>query len=87
MNGFDFVKSSCSTGSGECVEVARNIRGVVAVRDSETAPTRATAPYSAFPRPAGPTLPTPCAAPERRVGRLPVTIALSAQTVHGVTVS
>jgi hypothetical protein len=35
MNGFDFVKSSYSTGSGECVEVARNVPGAVAVRDSK----------------------------------------------------
>jgi hypothetical protein len=31
---FDFVKSSYSTSGGECVEVARNIPGVIAVRDS-----------------------------------------------------
>ncbi|CAL9570146.1 hypothetical protein SUDANB145_04807 [Streptomyces sp. enrichment culture] len=35
MNGFDFVKSSYSSGSGECVEVARNVPGTVAVRDSK----------------------------------------------------
>ncbi|MEW2566911.1 DUF397 domain-containing protein [Streptomyces sp. NPDC047070] len=36
MHGFDFVKSSYSTASGECVEVARNVPGTVAVRDSKT---------------------------------------------------
>ncbi|WP_217142715.1 DUF397 domain-containing protein [Streptomyces sp. AC627_RSS907] len=35
MNGFVFVKSSYSSGSGECVEVARNIPRIVAVRDSK----------------------------------------------------
>lgn len=35
MNDFDFVKSSYSSGSGECVEVARNIPGTIAVRDSK----------------------------------------------------
>ena len=35
-NGFDFVKSSYSSGSGECVEVARNIPGTIAIRDSKT---------------------------------------------------
>ncbi|MEU9186117.1 DUF397 domain-containing protein [Streptomyces sp. NPDC048484] len=35
MHGFDFVKSSYSTGSGECVEVARNVPDTVAVRDSK----------------------------------------------------
>lgn len=34
-NGFDFVKSSYSSGSGECLEVARNIPGAIAVRDSK----------------------------------------------------
>ncbi|GHI04869.1 DUF397 domain-containing protein [Streptomyces cellostaticus] len=33
---FDFAKSSYSSGSGECVEVARNIPHTVAVRDSKT---------------------------------------------------
>ncbi|MFG2781278.1 DUF397 domain-containing protein [Streptomyces prunicolor] len=33
---FNFTKSSYSSGSGECVEVARNIPGTVAVRDSKT---------------------------------------------------
>ncbi|WP_217169912.1 DUF397 domain-containing protein [Streptomyces sp. AC512_CC834] len=37
MNGFDFVKSSYSSGSGECVEVAVNVPGIVAVRDSKDA--------------------------------------------------
>ncbi|MGW7335026.1 DUF397 domain-containing protein [Streptomyces sp. NPDC054808] len=37
MNGFDFVKSSYSSGSGECVEVALNVPGAVAVRDSKDA--------------------------------------------------
>ncbi|MFB7651252.1 MULTISPECIES: DUF397 domain-containing protein [unclassified Streptomyces] len=35
MNGFDFVKSSYSSGSGECVEVALNVPEAVAVRDSK----------------------------------------------------
>ncbi|GHJ40329.1 DUF397 domain-containing protein [Streptomyces sp. TS71-3] len=35
MTEFDFVKSSYSTSGGECVEVARNIPGVIAVRDSK----------------------------------------------------
>ncbi|MEU5698841.1 DUF397 domain-containing protein [Streptomyces aurantiacus] len=35
MHRFDFVKSSYSTGSGECVEVARNVADTVAVRDSK----------------------------------------------------
>ncbi|MEW2075378.1 MULTISPECIES: DUF397 domain-containing protein [unclassified Streptomyces] len=35
MNDFDFVKSSYSSGSGECVEVALNVPGTVAVRDSK----------------------------------------------------
>ncbi|MEV0014636.1 DUF397 domain-containing protein [Streptomyces tendae] len=35
MNGFDFVKSSYSSGSGECVEVALNVPGTVAFRDSK----------------------------------------------------
>jgi hypothetical protein len=33
---FEFVKSSHSSGNGECVEVARNIPGAVAVRDSKS---------------------------------------------------
>nr|WP_307628628.1 DUF397 domain-containing protein [Streptomyces turgidiscabies] len=36
MDHFRFVRSRYSTGSGECVEVARNLPGVVAVRDSKT---------------------------------------------------
>ncbi|MFD6425791.1 DUF397 domain-containing protein [Streptomyces sp. NPDC060198] len=35
MPHFDFVKSSYSSGDGECVEVARNVPGSVAVRDSK----------------------------------------------------
>ncbi|MCD9872295.1 DUF397 domain-containing protein [Streptomyces sp. NR30] len=35
MTGFDFVKSSHSSGSDECVEVAHNIASTVAVRDSK----------------------------------------------------
>ncbi|MEU7582223.1 DUF397 domain-containing protein [Streptomyces sp. NPDC041068] len=35
MNSFDFIKSSYSTASGECVEVAINVPGTVAVRDSK----------------------------------------------------
>ncbi|MFD4261805.1 DUF397 domain-containing protein [Streptomyces sp. NPDC058534] len=35
MNGFDFVRSSYSSGSGECVEVALNVPETVAVRDSK----------------------------------------------------
>ncbi|KOV85803.1 hypothetical protein ADL01_07930 [Streptomyces sp. NRRL WC-3618] len=38
MPEFDFVKSSYSNTGGQCVEVARNTRGVVAVRDSKTTP-------------------------------------------------
>jgi hypothetical protein len=33
---FNFTKSSYSTPSNECVEVARNIPGTIAVRDSKT---------------------------------------------------
>ncbi|MER6114568.1 DUF397 domain-containing protein [Streptomyces sp. NPDC001743] len=36
MPHFEFVKSSYSSGNGECVEVARNIPGTVAVRDSKS---------------------------------------------------
>lgn len=32
---FEFIKSSYSSGNGECVEVARNIPDIVAVRDSK----------------------------------------------------
>ncbi|MFC7985162.1 DUF397 domain-containing protein [Streptomyces sp. NPDC057336] len=35
MSEFDFVKSSYSNTSGECVEVALNVAGTVAVRDSK----------------------------------------------------
>ncbi|MFC8565049.1 DUF397 domain-containing protein [Streptomyces sp. NPDC057245] len=35
MPEFDFVKSGYSNGSGECVEVAPNVPGAVAVRDSK----------------------------------------------------
>ncbi|MEU2864639.1 DUF397 domain-containing protein [Streptomyces mirabilis] len=35
MPQFEFAKSSHSSGNGECVEVARNIPGTVAVRDSK----------------------------------------------------
>ncbi|MET7871986.1 DUF397 domain-containing protein [Streptomyces cyaneofuscatus] len=35
MHRFEFVKSSYSSGNGECVEVARNIPGTVALRDSK----------------------------------------------------
>ncbi|RVU19294.1 DUF397 domain-containing protein [Streptomyces antnestii] len=37
MHGFDFTKSTYSNTGGECVEVARNIPGTVAVRDSKDA--------------------------------------------------
>ncbi|WP_405976675.1 DUF397 domain-containing protein [Streptomyces sp. NBC_00988] len=30
------MKSSYSSGSGECVEVARNIPGTIAIRDSKS---------------------------------------------------
>ncbi len=35
MTQFKFVKSSHSTSTGECVEVATNVAGTVAVRDSK----------------------------------------------------
>lgn len=35
MPHFEFVKSSYSSGNGECVEVARNVPHAVAVRDSK----------------------------------------------------
>ena len=35
MPHFEFAKSSHSSGNGECVEVARNIPGAVALRDSK----------------------------------------------------
>ncbi|OKI99510.1 hypothetical protein AMK18_20620 [Streptomyces sp. CB01249] len=37
MKVFQFVKSSYSTLEKDCVEVARNIPGTVAVRDSKRA--------------------------------------------------
>ncbi|MEV5525932.1 DUF397 domain-containing protein [Streptomyces prunicolor] len=36
MPEFNFTKSSYSTPSNECVEVARNIPGTVAIRDSKS---------------------------------------------------
>ncbi|WP_405777423.1 DUF397 domain-containing protein [Streptomyces sp. NBC_01538] len=38
------MKPTYSTANGECVEVARNLPGVVAVRDSKTAPGSLDAP-------------------------------------------
>lgn len=35
MTKFRFIKSSHSTLEADCVEVARNVPGVVAVRDSK----------------------------------------------------
>ncbi|MFJ4841962.1 DUF397 domain-containing protein [Streptomyces sp. NPDC088746] len=35
MRCFEFVKSSYSSGNGECLEVARNVPSTVAVRDSK----------------------------------------------------
>ncbi|MGW1953475.1 DUF397 domain-containing protein [Streptomyces sp. NPDC001920] len=35
MPNFEFVKSSYSSGNGECVEGARNVPGTIAVRDSK----------------------------------------------------
>ena len=35
MFDLEFVKSSYSSGNGECVEVARNVPTVAAVRDSK----------------------------------------------------
>ncbi|MFA3872425.1 DUF397 domain-containing protein [Streptomyces sp. MMCC 100] len=35
MSEFDYVKSSYSNTSGECVEVAVNVSATVAVRDSK----------------------------------------------------
>jgi hypothetical protein len=32
---YEFTRSSHSSGNGECVEIARNIPGTVAVRDSK----------------------------------------------------
>lgn len=36
MTEFHFVKSSYSSTSGECIEVALNIPGTVAVQDSKS---------------------------------------------------
>ena len=36
MPEFNFAKSSYSTAANECLEVARNIPGTIAVRDSKT---------------------------------------------------
>ena len=41
---FRFVRSRYSTLNAECVEVARNAPGVVAVRDSKTPPETPDAP-------------------------------------------
>ncbi|MFE3180679.1 DUF397 domain-containing protein [Streptomyces violascens] len=35
MTAFDFRKSSYSTSGGECIEVALNIPGTIAVQDSK----------------------------------------------------
>ncbi|MDI3419790.1 DUF397 domain-containing protein [Streptomyces luteolus] len=35
MTQFEFVKSTYSGGTGECVEVAKNIPCTIAVRDSK----------------------------------------------------
>ena len=35
MPEFTFTKSSYSNTAGECVEVATNVRGTVAIRDSK----------------------------------------------------
>ncbi|MFB8270278.1 DUF397 domain-containing protein [Streptomyces sp. NPDC055955] len=35
MSAFEFAKSTYSSGNGECVEVATNLPGIVAVRDSK----------------------------------------------------
>ncbi|RFU87495.1 DUF397 domain-containing protein [Streptomyces triticagri] len=35
MTAYVFVKSTYSTGSGECIEVALNIPRTVAIRDSK----------------------------------------------------
>ncbi|MFF4696577.1 DUF397 domain-containing protein [Streptomyces chattanoogensis] len=37
MTAFEFFKSSYSGSQGECVEVARNVPGVTAIRDSKDA--------------------------------------------------
>ncbi|WP_406459801.1 DUF397 domain-containing protein [Streptomyces sp. NBC_01622] len=36
MPEFNFTKSSYSTAANECLEVARNIPGTIAIRDSKT---------------------------------------------------
>ncbi|MFE7116203.1 DUF397 domain-containing protein [Streptomyces sp. NPDC057654] len=36
MAKFQFLKSSYSTASGECVEIATNVPDVVAIRDSKS---------------------------------------------------
>ncbi|MFJ9242442.1 DUF397 domain-containing protein [Streptomyces sp. NPDC101776] len=36
MPEFNFTKSSYGTPSNECLEVARNILGTIAIRDSKT---------------------------------------------------
>lgn len=36
MPPYEFTKSSHSIGNGECVEVATNVPGTVAVRDSKS---------------------------------------------------
>ncbi|WP_405859629.1 DUF397 domain-containing protein [Streptomyces sp. NBC_01515] len=36
MPQFNFTKSSYSTPSNECLEVARNIPGTIAIRDSKS---------------------------------------------------
>lgn len=52
MPQFEFAKSSHSSGNGECVEVARNIPGTVAVRDSKdvdgSVVVVASSPWAAF---------------------------------------
>ncbi|MFJ2111197.1 MULTISPECIES: DUF397 domain-containing protein [unclassified Streptomyces] len=35
MSPYEFTKSSYSIGNGECVEVATNLPGTVAIRDSK----------------------------------------------------
>ncbi|MEU8036888.1 DUF397 domain-containing protein [Streptosporangium sp. NPDC049078] len=36
LSGAEWRKSTLSQGGGNCVEVARNLPGIVAVRDSKT---------------------------------------------------
>lgn len=38
MTQFEFAKSSYSSSTGECVEVATNVPGTIAVRDSKEQP-------------------------------------------------